>query len=178
MSIPNYGVIWNRKLQIKPGHIGSFRVIWGQTSYLITVAFLFQRIIVWQVCEFFCWRITKLIFVLGYQLNFTFYRWWNILIWIWRHNAYKMILKSSFKVILRSFQGHLGLKGEQTYRSKINFVNVSFSLPAAVPISVFFLKHDSDMSKMFPWIIILAISPAGSAPELDRKWTGSGRKFR
>ena len=65
-------------------------------NYLITVAFLFQRIIVWQVCEFFCWRITKLIFILSYQLNFTFDRWWNVLIWIWRHNTNKMILKRSF----------------------------------------------------------------------------------
>ena len=70
-------------------------VTWGQISYLITLAFLFQRIIVWQVCEFFCWRITKLIFVLSYQLNFTFDRWWNILICIWRHNAYEMILNIS-----------------------------------------------------------------------------------
>ena len=96
----HYGVIWilsmNNNDESKfPGQTRLNEVFWGQISYLITLAFLFQRIIVWQVCEFFCWRITKLIFVLSYQLNFTFDRWRNILICIWRHNAYKMILNIS-----------------------------------------------------------------------------------
>ena len=96
----HYGVIWilsmkNNDESKFPGQTRLNEVTWGQISYLITLAFLFQRIIVWQVCEFFCWRITKLIFVLSYQLNFTFDRWWNILICIWRHNAYEMILNIS-----------------------------------------------------------------------------------